>query len=95
MRKRTPFIKVVWADHHESDAAWDTAGAEPASALFESRGWLIYEDDNILELSNSKPLNDAGGKDLWGRPLRLIKSAIVSRSDNKGKADAKEKPKAI
>lgn len=81
--KRPRFIKVVWEDHHESDAAWAGAGEEPCAALFESRGWLIYEDDKIIELSNSKPLNSAGGADLWGRPLRLVKSALVSRSDRK------------
>lgn len=47
---------------------------------------MIYEDDKIIELSNSRPLNSAGGADLYGRPLRLVKTAIVFRSDVKPSA---------
>jgi hypothetical protein len=82
-KKRPKFITVRWSDHHESDNPWDAAGSEPGAALFESRGWLIFENDLLIELSNTKPLNSLGGGDLWGRPLRLLKAAISYRSDSK------------
>jgi hypothetical protein len=88
--RRAKFITVRWLDHHESDNAWDTAGAESVPAEFESRGWLIDENDTVLELSNTKPLNaiGAGGATLWGRPLRLLKAAITFRSDQKPKKES-------
>lgn len=81
--KRIKFITVKWKDHHESDGGWDKPGAEPEAALFESRGWLIFENEEIVELSNTRPLNDSSAPDLWGRPLRVLKVAIYYRSDKK------------
>jgi len=86
--KRPKLVTVVWADHHDSDNAWDTPGQEPGTALFESRGWLIFENDEIVELSNTRPRNNVGGLDLWGRPLRIAKVGIVSRSDMKAQPEA-------
>lgn len=82
---RPRFITVKWNDHHESDDAWAPAGEEPQPAQFESRGYLIYEDETILEITNTIPLNEVGGVDLYGRPLRLLKSAVYFRSDDRNR----------
>lgn len=87
--KKPKHVVVRWKDHHESDGAWDTPGAEPGFALFESRGWLIFENEDIVELSNTKPLNNVAGEDLWGRPLRIGKALIYYRSDKKDVAAQK------
>lgn len=80
---RQKFIKVVWLDHFERDSTWKqpTPPAELRAARVETRGWLISENDECIELSMSKPLDR---DDLaWGRPFVILKAAIVSRSDNK------------
>jgi hypothetical protein len=84
--KRPKFITVKWNDHHESDAAWAAAGEEPHPAKFESRGYLIYEDETILEITNTIPLDDTAGANLYGRPLRLLKGAVYYRSDDANRA---------
>jgi len=82
------FITVRWDDHHESDRAWADAGEDPHPAKFESRGYVLYEDDVIVEITNTIPLNDTAGKETFGRPLRILKCAIFFRSDVKEKKDA-------
>ena len=79
--KKLKFITVRWNDHHESDAAWAEAGEEPQPAKFESRGYLIYEDEIILEITNTIPLDSVAGAALYGRPLRLVKTSVYFRSD--------------
>lgn len=80
---RPKFIKVIWLDHHVSSATWaePTSPAELKAARVESRGWLITENDECIELSSHKPLSS--GDSAWGSPMRIVKSAIESRSDRK------------
>lgn len=82
------FITVRWNDHHESENAWDGAGAEPSPAKFESKGYVIHESEEILEITNTIPLNSAAGNETFGRPLRIVKSAIFFRSDQRKVKDA-------
>ncbi len=72
---------IVWLDHHESDNAWETPGAEPEAAKYASPGYVIFENDEIVEITLASPLNDVGGANLHSRPLRILKCAIVSRTE--------------
>jgi hypothetical protein len=81
---RPKYITVRWHDHHEKDETW----AEPTPlqdlkpARVESRGWLIGENDECIEMSAHKPMDK--DDDTWGRPFRIVKSAIFYRSDKRG-----------
>lgn len=79
--KRPRFITVRWYDHHESDETWapPKTPEDLKACRVESRGWLIAENDECIEISSHKPLDK---DDLsWGRPMRIVKAAIFYRSD--------------
>ena len=80
--KRPRFITVRWLDHHRSPETWaaPTPPAELRGAQVESRGWLIGESDEVIELSAHKPLDGCAD---WGTPMRIVKAAIHFRSDRK------------
>ena len=81
--KRPKYITVRWRDHYEEDGTWaePTPPAELKGASVESRGWLISENEECIQLSSHRPLDV---EDLtWGRPFAILKAAIVSRSDKK------------
>jgi hypothetical protein len=86
-KKRPRFTTVRFLDHHTSSETWavPTKPEELSGAKVEARGWIISENDTVLELSAQKPLDEDDGE--WGRPFRIIKSTIYFRSDVK-----KEKP---
>lgn len=72
-----PLVRVSWLDHSEpAGPVWwelqDIIEAKPS--VIESVGFLVYEDNDVLKLSTSE--SDDG---LYGRPLIIVKSAIVSR----------------
>ena len=83
MTKRPKFIVVRWYDHHEADETWAPPKTPEtlAASRVESRGWLLVENDECIEISGHKPLD---ADDLnWGRPMRIVKAAIYYRSDQK------------
>lgn len=94
-KKRPKFIKVIWLDHHESRSTWaePTEPAELKAARVESRGWLIAENDECIELSAHRPLDDEDHD--WGSPMRIVKSAIHFRSDLQRSDRAPKKPPAV
>lgn len=70
MVKRPKFIRVRRYDHHEADETW----AEPKTietlkaSRVESRGWLLVENDECIELSAHRPLDRDDAS--WGRLMR-------------------------
>lgn len=79
-------IEVIWEDHHERDgqgAALSTAELSPM--LWKSTGYLVAENDSMLELardiSANKDVTDVGAS------LRIMKKNIVKRSDKRGCRD--------
>lgn len=81
--KRPKFITVRWLDHHESGETWAVPKTpeELKPARVESRGWLLVENDECIEISAHKPL-DSDDRE-WGRPMRIAKAAIIYRSDRR------------
>ena len=82
--------RIVWADHADEDQTWSKASdaADLHPVFFESIGWIIGESETIIELAGDRPLKrTVKGKlipntdDVWGRITRIVKAAIVSRSD--------------
>lgn len=81
MTKRPNFIIVKWYDHRESDETWAPPKTPEtlAPSRVESRGWLLTENDECIEISSHKPLDKDDAS--WGRPMRIVKAAIYYRSD--------------
>lgn len=87
---RPKFITVRWYDHHEKDQTWSepTQTAELKAARVESKGWLIAESegpDGCIELSAHRPMDRDDSA--YGRPMRIVKSAIFYRSDKRTHGD--------
>lgn len=79
--KRPKFITIKWYDHVEDNETWSEA-TKPADlhvARVESRGWLISENDAVIELSNHRPMDNGDAE--WGSRMRILKAAIFFRSD--------------
>lgn len=88
MRKKRPkLVTVRFIDHHRSSDTWaqPTKPEELRGAKVEVRGWIISENDEIVEISNLRPLDDDDGE--WGVPFRVVKSTIFFRSDLKPKKE--------
>ena len=70
------FIKVKWQDHH-SDSAWKNEKElkEWATKPFicVTKGWLVFEDKNVLVLSAS-----FDGEDSYGENMCILKVNIVT-----------------
>lgn len=81
--KRPKFITVRWMDHHGSSDTWSdpTEPKDLKPARIESRGWIISENAEMLEISAHRPLDKDDTE--WGRPMRIVKSAIFFRSDQR------------
>lgn len=83
VKRRPKFVTVRYYDHHASADTW----AEPKTseelkpARVEARGWIIGENDTMLELSAQRPM-DADDNE-WGQPMRIVKAVIFYRSDEK------------
>ena len=91
MRKKRPkFVKIHFIDHHRSPDTWaaPTKPEELRGAKVEIRGYIISENDEVVEISNLRPLDGDDGE--WGVPFRVVKSTIFFRSDLK-----KEKPSEV
>lgn len=72
-----PVTRVSWLDHSEPSGPvwWDPAdlpGVKPA--VIDSVGFNVFENDEYLMLTTA--VSDDG---LVGRPLVILKAAIVSR----------------
>jgi hypothetical protein len=75
-------IEVVWEDHHERDGQGASLlPHELKPMLWRSVGYLVAENDTMIELardvSADRDVTDVGAS------LRLLKSSIISRSDQK------------
>jgi len=77
-------IEVIWRDHHD----WEkgqvpiTPPEELEPMIWISRGFLVSENDEMLELVRDLPMSK-GVTDI-GAPLRILINSIVKRSDKKG-----------
>jgi hypothetical protein len=92
-KKRKPrYAKVIFLDHHTSSETWaePTKPEDLKGARVEARGWIISENEEMLELSAQRPLDDDDAE--WGRPFRIVKSAILFRSDVKSNLKKEEVP---
>jgi len=85
-------IRVVWMDHHESEDTWAKPTPEDKlePATVESIGWLLGENDIMLEMTSH--LSRDQDDNTQGRPMRIVKAAILYRSD-KPKISPKRSPK--
>ena len=74
-------IKIVWMDHHESENTWanPTPPDKLQPATIESIGWLLGENDIMLEMTSHLSLDKDDNEQ--GRPMRIVKAAILYRSD--------------
>lgn len=77
-------VEVTWLDHHDwsKDQVPITAPEELEPMIWKSTGYLVSENDTMLELVRDWPMSK-GVTDI-GAPLRILKSSIVKRSDKKG-----------
>lgn len=86
------WARIIWADHADSRETWQEA-TEPGElqpAFVDSCGWIISENEEVLEMAGDRPMKrtpkgryvfDAEGT--WGRVTHIVKAAIVWRSDVK------------
>lgn len=77
-------IEITWEDHHERDGQGaPLAPGELVPMLWRSVGFLVAENENMLELVRDISA-DAGISDV-GASLRILKKNIIKRSDKRGR----------
>lgn len=77
-----PLVMVEWEDH-SSDSCWRAMSEIPNSskpAICWTIGWLVYEDDKVINVCNSYIEMNQDEKDqLVGGESVILKSDIVSQ----------------
>jgi hypothetical protein len=84
-------VTIRWTDHYDHDDTW----VEPEKpdrlkpALVESVGWIISENEEVIQLAGDRPLDE--GDSGYGRVTHILTANIYYRSDRDKK---KRRPKA-